>query len=59
MGIRAKQDPEVLNPASTAAVLSSVATFLQLAVIIGVTSRATLAVVAVPLFRGQVGGAGV
>ena len=41
MDIRLRHDPEVLNPASTAAVLSIVATFVQLAVIIVVTSRAT------------------
>ena len=52
MGAKAKSNPSALNAASMAALLSSVATFVQLFIIIGVTSRTALAVVAIPLACG-------
>jgi uncharacterized membrane protein (DUF4010 family) len=42
MGARAEKDPELLMPAVAGAVLSSVATIVQLAILISVTSMETL-----------------
>ncbi len=52
MGAKAKSNPSVLNAASMAALLSSVATFVQLFIIVGVTSRTALAIVAIPIVCG-------
>jgi len=52
MGAKAKSNPRSLNPAVMAALLSSVATFVQLVAIVGVVSRAALAVAALPLACG-------
>jgi uncharacterized membrane protein (DUF4010 family) len=52
MGAKAKSNPTALNAASMAALLSSVATFIQLLIIVGVTSRTALAVVAIPIVCG-------
>jgi uncharacterized membrane protein (DUF4010 family) len=49
MGTRAARDPGLLVPAVAAAVLSSVATILQMAVVVGGTNLATLKVLALPL----------
>ena len=52
MGTKVKSNPSALNAASMAALLSSVATFIQLLIIVGVTSRTALAVVAIPVVCG-------
>ena len=52
MGAKAKSNPPALNAASMAALLSSVATFVQLVIVIGATSRTAVAVVAMPLACG-------
>lgn len=49
MGARAAQDPDLLRPAVAGAVLSSVATLIQLAILIAVTDMATLRAFAMPL----------
>ena len=49
MGARARLDPSVMKPAVAGAVLSSVATVLQLAVLIAAISLETLRALAVPL----------
>ncbi len=49
MGSRVAAKPELLGPASAGAVLSSVATVVQLAILLAVTSVETLRAVAVPL----------
>ena len=49
MGARAKNDPALLMPAVGGAVLSSVATTVQLAILIGVTSLQTLHAFWIPL----------
>ena len=52
MGAKAKSNPRALNPAATAALLSSVATFVQLVIVVGATSRTSLAVVLAPIACG-------
>jgi uncharacterized membrane protein (DUF4010 family) len=49
MGSRARQEPQVARAAVAGAVLSTVATIVQLAIVIGATSRSTLVALAVPL----------
>ena len=49
MGARAKAAPELMGAAVAGAVLSSVATIVQLALVIGATDTATLAAMAAPL----------
>jgi uncharacterized membrane protein (DUF4010 family) len=49
MGRRAEEEPELLRPAIAGATLSSIATVVQLAILIGVTSPATLAACWPPL----------
>ncbi len=52
MGAKAKSNQRALNPASMAALLSSVATFVELLIIVSATSRTAFAVVAMPLVCG-------
>lgn len=52
MGAKAKSNQRALNPASMAALLSSVATFVELLIIVRATSRTAFAVVAMPLVCG-------
>lgn len=52
MGSRARTDPSQLPAASAAAVLSTVATMLQMAIVLGVTSEATLRKAAPSLAAG-------
>ena len=49
MGSRARQEPKVARAAVAGAVLSTVATIVQLAIVIGATNRSTLAALAIPL----------
>jgi uncharacterized membrane protein (DUF4010 family) len=49
MGARARKDPQVLAAAVAGAVLSTVATIVQLAIVIGVTNMPTLQALAAPL----------
>lgn len=49
MGERAARAPERMRPAVTGAVFSSVATVLQMAMVLGATSAATLGAMSVPL----------
>lgn len=49
MGARARKEPELLRPAVAGAVLSSVATIVQLALLIGAISLDTLAALWLPL----------
>ena len=49
MGTRATDDPRLVDPAVAGAVLSTVATVVQVALLVGATSQTTLAVVATPL----------
>lgn len=49
MGARTRKNPALLKPAVAGAVLSSVATVVQLAIVIAVTSLETLKVFAIPL----------
>ena len=49
MGARARKEPELLNPAVAGAVLSSVATVVQLAILIAATSLETLRAFWLPL----------
>jgi uncharacterized membrane protein (DUF4010 family) len=49
MGARARQDPKLARGAVSGAVLSSVATVVQMVIIVGATSLATLKAVALPL----------
>ena len=49
MGSRARQEPKVARAAVAGAVLSTVATIVQLAIVIGATNRRTLAALAIPL----------
>ncbi len=49
MGARAAKEPELMKPAVAGAILSSVATVVQLAVLVAVTSLPTLKAFAVPL----------
>ena len=49
MGARTRKDPELLMPAVAGAVLSSIATTVQLAILIAATSMETLKVLYLPL----------
>ena len=49
MGIRAKDEPELMKPAVAGAVLSSVATIVQLAILIAATNMPTLQALWLPL----------
>jgi uncharacterized membrane protein (DUF4010 family) len=49
MGSRARKDPALMPGAAGGAVLSTVATMVVMAVVLGATSRATLAAMAIPL----------
>jgi uncharacterized membrane protein (DUF4010 family) len=49
MGSRARQEPQAARAAVAGAVLSTVATIVQLAIVIGATSRSTLVTLGVPL----------
>lgn len=49
MGSRSKQEPQVARAAVAGAVLSTVATIVQLAIVIAATSQSTLVALAVPL----------
>ena len=49
MGSRAANSPEVMGPAAAGAVLSTVATVVQMAVVVGATSPAALRVMTIPL----------
>ncbi len=52
MGSRARRAPAVLQPAVAAAVLSTLATLLQMAMVLAVTSMATLRAMTLPLLLG-------
>lgn len=52
MGAQAREQPERRRPAIAAAVLSTVATFVQMAAVLAATDLATLRVLAVPLVCG-------
>jgi uncharacterized membrane protein (DUF4010 family) len=52
MGTQAREQPARRRPAIAAAVLSTVATFVQMAAVLAVTDLATLRVLAVPLVCG-------
>lgn len=54
MGKRSTQDADLSRPAAAGAVLSNVATFIQMMLLIGSTSPATLAALVVPLAMGTV-----
>lgn len=49
MGARARQEPRLMRPAVAGAVLSSVATVIQLAIVVGATSPEALRELALPL----------
>lgn len=49
MGVRAAKDPKVMTSAVAGAVLSTVATVIQMAVVVGATSPAALRALAAPL----------
>lgn len=57
MGSRAAKQPEVMGPAAAGAVLSTVATVVQMAVVVGAVSPAALRVMAVPLICAGVAAA--
>ena len=52
MGAKARSNPDASGPAAVAALLSSLATFLELGLLVGVTSRSAFGVVAIPLLVG-------
>ena len=54
MGARARQAPEQIQAATTGAVLSTVATMLQLGMVLGVTHRPTFMALILPLACGVV-----
>ncbi len=58
MGSRARKSPEILRPAVAAAVLSTLATVLQMVVVVGATSRETLGEIWPPMLVGGVLAAG-
>jgi uncharacterized membrane protein (DUF4010 family) len=58
MGGRAKMDRTLLRPAAAAAILATVATVLQLALIVGATSPPTLAALLIPLTLAGIAAAG-
>jgi uncharacterized membrane protein (DUF4010 family) len=49
MGARAKKDPSMLRPAVSAAVLSTVATVVQMVIVVGATDRGALREIQVPM----------
>lgn len=49
MGTRAVEDPRLLGPAAGGAVLSTVATVVQIFIVVGATSSAALAILSAPL----------
>lgn len=49
MGARALKEPALARPAVAGAVLSTIATVIELAIVLAATSRATLQVLAIPL----------
>ncbi len=53
MGSRAAQEPALVRSAVAGAVLSTVATIIQLAIVIAATSRATLVALALPLAAAE------
>lgn len=57
MGGRAKQEPNLARPALAGAVLSSVATILEMAIVIAATSQATLLALRIPLLASGVAAA--
>jgi uncharacterized membrane protein (DUF4010 family) len=58
MGQRAARDPDLRRPAVAGAVLSTVATVVQMVVVLAATSRATLAALKVPLLLAGIAAAG-
>lgn len=54
MGSRAAQEPALLRTAVAGAVLSTVATIVELTIVLAATSRATLLALAVPLFASGI-----
>lgn len=52
MGMQAARSPELTRPAVTGAVLSTIATFLQMAALLAAISRPTLYAMAAPLLSG-------
>ena len=57
MGARARQEPRLMRPAVAGAVLSSVATVIQLAIVVGATSPEALRELALPLILAGVAAA--
>ncbi|KQY26537.1 hypothetical protein ASD21_17675 [Caulobacter sp. Root1455] len=58
MGARAAKDPKVMTSAVAGAVLSTVATVLQMAVVVGATSQSALQAMAAPLIGAGLAAAG-
>ncbi|MFZ0267182.1 MgtC/SapB family protein [Caulobacter sp.] len=58
MGARAAKDPKVMSSAVAGAVLSTVATVVQMALVVGATSPAALQVMAAPLICAGLAAAG-
>lgn len=54
MGSRAKDEPSLCRPAAAGAALSTVATFVLMAILLAATSRSTLMALAIPLAAGGV-----
>ena len=54
MGVRAKEAPEILDEAVAGAMLSSLATILQLSLLLAFVNTATLKILAIPLAFGGV-----
>lgn len=54
MGARARKEPGLARPAVAGAVLSTIATVIELAIVLAATSRATLQVLAIPLIAAGV-----
>ncbi len=54
MGTRARQDPGLVRSAVAGAVLSTVATIIEFAAVLGATSRPTLKLMAVPLLTAGI-----
>lgn len=58
MGTRAVEDPRLLGPAAGGAVLSTVATVVQIFIVVGATSPAALAMLSAPLILAGLAAAG-
>ena len=58
MGTRAVEDPRLLGPAAGGAVLSTVATVVQIFIVVGATSPAALAILSAPLILAGLAAAG-